>query len=263
MNDSIKTCKFEFMNLGTLHTDIQNKIATVTFYHPSGNSFPGYLLDELATELINLSTNNLVHVIVLKSEGNRAFCAGASFDELLAVSNAEEGALFFMGFAKVLNAMRHCSKIIIGAVQGKTVGGGVGLAAACDYCFAVEVASIKLSELSIGIGPFVIAPAVERKIGKAAFCELSLDALSWQTAFWAKEKGLFSKVYQTREEMNIGVAKFSEKLASYNPDALSEMKKVFWSGTDSWDELLEERAKISGKLVLSDFTKEALSKFKK
>ena len=251
------------MSNGSLYTHIQNNIATVEFYHPASNSFPSELLERLATAFNELSLNNEVHVIILKSEKNKAFCAGASFDELVAVTNFEEGKQFFLGFANVLNAMRKCSKLIIGRIQGKAVGGGVGLAAACDYCFATEQAAIKLSEFTIGIGPFVIAPVVERKIGVAALSELTLDATSWQNAYWAKEKGLFAKVFETLSELDSEVDNLASKLASYNPEALNEMKKIIWQGTENWDTLLDNRAAISGKLVLSDFTKKALQKFKK
>ena len=251
------------MSNGSLYTHIENNIATVEFFHPASNSLPAELLERIAKAFHELSNNNNVHVIILKSEQEKAFCAGASFDELISVTTFEEGKQFFLGFANVINAMRKCSKIIIGRVQGKVVGGGVGLAAACDYCFATEQASVKLSELSIGIGPFVIAPVVERKIGIRAFAELTLDALSWQNAYWAKEKGLYAKVFETIKEMDIEVNNFANKLSNYNPDALMEMKKVLWKGTENWDELLQQRADISGRLVMSSFTKEALKKFKK
>ncbi|MHB0754795.1 enoyl-CoA hydratase/isomerase family protein [Polaribacter sp. M15] len=248
---------------GSLYINIQNKIATVEFGHPASNSFPSELLARLTKELKKLAMTNDVAVIILKSEGERAFCAGASFDELVAISNVEEGERFFSGFASVINAMRTCGKIIIGRVQGKTVGGGVGLAAACDYVFATEKAAIKLSELTIGIGPFVIEPAVTRKIGLAATSELTLDATSWKNAYWAKEKGLYAKVFENSKELDIEVDLFAQKLASYNPSALAEMKKVLWQNTNHWDKLLLERAKISGELVLSEFTKNALLKFVK
>lgn len=251
------------MSNGSLYTHIQNNIATVEFYHPASNSFPSELLERLAAEFNALSINNEVHVIILKSEKEKAFCAGASFDELVAITNFEEGKEFFIGFANVINAMRKCSKLIIGRIQGKAVGGGVGLAAACDYCFATEQAAIKLSEFTIGIGPFVIAPVVERKIGVAALSELTLDATSWQNAYWAKEKGLFAKVFETHSELDNEVDILASKLASYNPEALNEMKKIVWQGTENWDILLNDRAAISGKLVLSDFTKKTLQKFKK
>ena len=251
------------MSNGSLYTHIQNNIATVEFFHPASNSFPSELLQRLASAFNELSNNNDVHVIILKSEKEGAFCAGASFDELVAISNLEEGKQFFLGFANVINAMRNCSKLIIGRIQGKTVGGGVGLAAACDYCLATEQASIKLSELSIGIGPFVIEPAVERKMGVAALSELTLDATSWKTAYWAKEKGLFATVFQTIDELDKEVENLASNLASYNPNALFEMKKVLWKNTEKWEQLLDERAEISGKLVLSEFTKKALQKFKK
>lgn len=251
------------MENGSLYTHIQNKIAVVEFFHPAGNSLPGELLARLANAFNELSSNNSVNVIILKSEKETTFCAGASFDELSAISSAEEGNKFFLGFANVINAMRKCSKLIIGRVQGKAVGGGVGLAAACDYCFATEQASLKLSEFTIGIGPFVIAPAVARKMGLAALSELTLDGTNWQNAYWAKEKGLFAKVFETIEEMDKEVDNLSLKLSHYNPEALKEMKKVLWEGTEHWDILLEERAKISGKLVLSETTKSALLKFKK
>jgi len=217
----------------------------------------------LTAEINLITKNEEVAVIVLKSEGEKALCAGASFDELVNITNLEDGQKFFAGFANVINAMRTCSKLIIGAVQGKTVGGGVGLAAACDYTLATEAAAIKLSELSIGIGPFVIAPAVERKMGLAGLTELSLAATEWKNAYWAKEKGLYAKVFETQEELYKEVDILSQQLANYNLEALAEMKKILWKNTENWDTLLIERAQISGKLVLSDFTKKALAKFKK
>ena len=248
---------------GSLYTNIQNNIATIEFGHPASNSFPSELLGRLTKELNAISTKKSVSIIILKSEGEKAFCAGASFGELVAISSLEEGKQFFSGFANVINAMRTCGKLIIGRIQGKTVGGGVGLAAACDYVLATENASIKLSELSVGIGPFVIEPAVTRKIGLAATAELTLDATSWKNAYWAKEKGLYAKVLETIKELDNEVELLANKLASYNPEALSEMKKVLWSGSNHWDKLLVERAKISGELVLSEFTKKALTKFSK
>jgi len=251
------------MENGSLYTHIQNKIAVIEFFHPAGNSLPAELLTRLTIAFSELSNNNEVNVIILKSEKETTFCAGASFDELSAISTVDDGNKFFLGFANVINAMRKCSKLIIGRVQGKAVGGGLGLAASCDYCFATEQSSIKLSEFTIGIGPFVIEPAVTRKMGLAALSELTLDAANWQNAYWAKEKGLFAKVFESIYEMDKEVDNFALKLSQYNPEALKEMKKVLWEGTEHWDILLEERAKISGKLVLSESTKSALLKFKK
>jgi methylglutaconyl-CoA hydratase len=248
---------------GSLYTKIENKIAIVEFGHPASNSFPGELLQRLTDELNLLSHNPDVAVIVLRSEGDKAFCAGASFDELLGVSTLEQGSVFFSGFANVINAMRNCSKLIIGRIQGKAVGGGVGLAAACDYALATTESAVKLSEFTIGIGPFVIAPAVERKMGKAALAEMTLAAHEWKNAYWAQEKGLYAKVFETIADLDKELDVFTSKLASYNPEALSEMKNVLWEGTENWDTLLTERARISGRLVLSDFTKQALGQFKK
>jgi methylglutaconyl-CoA hydratase len=246
---------------GSILTTIENKIATLEFGHPASNSFPSDLLERLTNEFNNLSNDSAVSVIVLKSNGSGAFCAGASFEELLAVSNLEEATQFFSGFANVLNAMRNCSKIIVGRIHGKAVGGGVGIAAACDYALATTESAIKLSELAIGIGPFVIEPAVTRKIGKIAMTEMTLES-EWKTAAWANQKGLYSKVFATTTELDIEITVFANKLASYNPEALAEMKKLFWEGTENWNTLLYKRAEISGKLVLSDFSKNALNEFK-
>jgi len=248
---------------GSLYIKIENKIATVEFGHPQSNSFPGELLERLTQELNLLSKNDQVNIILLKSEGQGAFCAGASFDELLAVHDAESGKKFFSGFANVINAMRTCSKIIVGRIHGKAVGGGVGIASACDYVLASVDAAIKLSELAIGIGPFVIEPAVSRKIGKSAMSEMTLAPHAWKNAYWAKEKGLYAEVYDNVKDLDKELDIFCSKLVDFNPEALYEMKKVMWEGTHHWDTLLYERAAISGRLVLSDFTKEALSKFKK
>ena len=247
---------------GELFTTIENKIATLEFGHPASNSFPSNLLDRLTNEFNNLSNNPDVSVIVLKSSGSGAFCAGASLDELLKVSNQKEATLFFSGFANVLNAMRNCSKIIVGRIHGKAVGGGVGVIAACDYALATNESSTKLSELAIGIGPFVIEPAVSRKIGKSAMAELTLET-HWKTATWANQKGLYAKVFATTTELDLEITAFANKLTSYNPEALAEMKKMFWEGTENWNTLLYERAEISGKLVLSDFSRKALNQFKK
>ena len=248
---------------GSLTTTIQDKVATVQFSHPASNSFPRQLLDAVTNALNELSKNDAVSVVILRSEGQGAFCAGASFDELLAVSNLAEGTTFFSGFANLINAMRNCSKIIVGRIHGKAVGGGVGIAAACDYAFATTNAAVKLSELAIGIGPFVIEPAVSRKIGKTAMTQMTLAAHEWKTAEWALDKGLYAKVLLDQTELDNDLANFTTKLASYNPEALQQMKKIIWEGTSDWDALLLERAAISGELVLSEFTKNALNQFKK
>ena len=249
--------------MGTIETIINGNIATLLFFHPSSNSFPSTLLQQLTDEINALSKNDSVSIIILKSAGTGAFCAGASFDELLSVSNYEEGSRFFSGFANVINAMRKCPKLIIGRIHGKAVGGGVGLASACDYSFATTKSEIKLSEIAIGIGPFVIEPAVSRKIGKMAMAEMTLNPTVWKTSKWAFEKGLFSEVFETIEELDNRLNQYVTEISSYNKEALNEMKKVLWEGTNHWDSLLYERAAISGRLVLSDFTKNALEKFKK
>lgn len=244
----------------TLH--IEKKVGYIEFYHPNRNSMPSDILELLAQTIKDTGKNDDVNVVVLKSGGDRTFCAGASFNEIIAIEDEESGFQFFSGFANVINAMRKCPKLIIGRVQGKSVGGGVGLAAATDYCLATKYASIKLSELSIGIGPFVIEPAVSRRIGKNAMSQMTIDAETFFSSEFAKEKGLFSEVFETVEELDAAVEVLVEKLASYNPQALKEMKKVMWTDTDNWDDLLSERAKISGKLVLSKFTKKVLKRFR-
>ena len=251
------------MEKGSIFTSKANYLGTITFSHPKGNSFPSELLQKLVDSLDRLSEDPEVKVVLLKSEGERSFCAGASFDELLNIENEAQGLSFFNGFANLINAMRRCKKPIVCRVQGKTVGGGVGIMAAADYCFATEAADLKLSELSIGIGPFVIGPAIERKAGIAALNELALNAKSWKTAYWGQKKGLIQKVYENSRDMDEGIDSLCQQLCSYNPEALEAWKKASWEGTDHWEELLVERARISGALVLSDFTRSALEKFRK
>jgi methylglutaconyl-CoA hydratase len=243
-------------------SEIKDGIGYITFFHPQSNSMPGAQLRNLAAEVEKLGKDNSAKVIVLKSEGEKAFCAGASFDELIAIKDIDTGIKFFSGFAAVINAMRKAPKFVIARVQGKAVGGGVGIASAADYTFAVEGASVKLSELAVGIGPFVVGPAVERKIGTSAFCQLTIDATEWKSSDWAKEKGLYAEVFKSPEEMDTAVSFLTEKLAKSNPEAMALLKKVMWEGTENWDELLIERAGMSGKLVLSEFTVNAINKFK-
>ncbi len=245
-----------------VRTETHNGVTTIEFHHPQSNSLPGKILEQLAYEIHFAGTHSETKVIVLKSTGDKAFCAGASFTELVEIKNETEGQKFFSGFAQVINAMRKCPKFIIARVQGKCVGGGVGIAAAADYAIATVAADIKLSELAVGIGPFVVGPAVERKIGPAAFSALAIDAGMWRNSEWAKRKGLFAEVHENIENMDESIERLANTLSHSNPEAMAEMKKMFWHGTEHWDELLKLRASISGKLVLSSFSKNAIEKFK-
>ena len=241
----------------------ENGIGIVEFGHPSSNALPGSILNKLANTITELSQSEQCKVILLKSSGDRAFCAGASFDELLSIKDLEEGKVFFSGFAKVINACRKSTKLIVARIQGKAVGGGVGIAASADYAFATKHAAVKLSELAIGIGPFVVGPAVERKMGLAAMSELAINATEWRDASWAQQKGLFTDVSESSEEMDKKIQELLLKLSNSNPEAMRNLKKIFWSGTEDWDQLLMDRAEISGRLVLSEFTSHAIQAFKK
>jgi methylglutaconyl-CoA hydratase len=238
-------------------------ITTIEFFHPQSNSLPGKILDELAQAIHGAGNDSETKLVILRSAGEKSFCAGASFDELAAIQNEEQGLQFFSGFAQVINAIRTCPKFVMARIQGKCVGGGVGIAAAADYAIATEGADVKLSELAVGIGPFVVGPAVERKIGVAAFSQLAIDATMWRNAEWARKKGLYAELHHTTAEMDEAIQKLSHTLMHSSPEAMAEMKKIFWKGTEHWDKLLVERAAISGRLVLSDFTKQAIATFKK
>lgn len=244
-------------------SNIENGIGTIEFFHPQSNSMPSSQLKNLVKEINNLSKNDEVKVIILKSGGEKAFCAGASFDELISIKDFEMGKIFFSGFANVINAMRKSPKLIIARIHGKAVGGGVGIACAADYTFATESAAVKLSELAVGIGPFVIGPVVEKKIGTSAFAQLAINATEFYSAEWAQEKSMYQDVYETPEEMDAEIQILAEKLAQSSPDAMTKLKEVFWKGTDDWDQLLTERAAVSGQLVLSEFTVNAINQFKK
>jgi len=247
---------------GYVKTENNNRICTITFFHPQSNSLPGVILNQLADAIRDAGKSEESHVIVLKSGGEKTFCAGASFDELIAIKSEAEGLNFFSGFAKVINAIRTCPKFVIAAIQGKCVGGGVGLAAAADYSIATKSADVKLSELAVGIGPFVVGPAVERKIGTSAFSALAIDATSWRSSEWAMEKGLFAELHPDMETMHKAVDKLAETLSKSSPEAMKELKTVCWKGTDHWDDLLMERAAISGRLILSTFSVNAINAFK-
>jgi methylglutaconyl-CoA hydratase len=247
---------------GYVNAETHKGVTSIEFFHPQSNSLPRRILEELANEIHATGLDNETKVIVLRSGGEKAFCAGASFDELSSIRDEKKGFDFFCGFADVINAIRKCPKIVIGRIHGKCVGGGVGLAAAVDYAIAHESAEIKLSELAVGIGPFVIGPAVERKIGMSAFSQLAIDATMWRNSDWAKKKGLYAEVYPTIEAVDEAIFRLGHQLSHYSSGAMKQLKSVFWKGTEHWDELLCERAEISGRLVTSEETKEAIAKFK-
>jgi len=250
------------MEHGFVDLSKSGAIARITFFHPQSNSMPGKLLNDLAQAITSAGNDASIRAILIQSKGEKAFCAGASFDELIAIKDTETGQAFFSGFAKVINAMRKAPKFVLARVQAKAVGGGVGIACAADYTFGVKAASVKLSELAVGIGPFVVGPAVERKIGKSAFSTLSINASEWHSADWAYRCGLFSELHETVENMDHSIEALLHKLENSSPDAMKELKSVFWEGCDHWDELLSARAAVSGRLVLSDFTINAIGAFK-
>ncbi len=247
---------------GYVKMQVEDGLGIIEFFHPAHNALPGKLLSQLAQAIKEAGVSSEIRVVLLKSGGNRTFCAGASFDELQAIRTPEEGKAFFMGFARVIQACRQCRKIIIGRVQGKAVGGGVGLAAATDYCLATQYAAIRLSELALGIGPFVVGPAIKRKLGLSAFTTLCLQPQQWQSAEWAAQHGLYQTVYPSTEALDEAIAQLAHQLLQYNPDALAHIKEMLWYGTDSWNTLLEKRAEISGALILSDFSRHAIQRIK-
>ena len=247
---------------GHVSLHVEGGIGTITFFHPAHNSMPGKLLAELTDTITKAGQNAEINVIILQSEGEKTFCAGASFDELISIKDTETGHRFFMGFANVINACRKCPKLIIGRVQGKAIGGGVGIASATDYCYAVKSASAKLSELAVGIGPFVVGPAVQRKVGLSAFSQMAINATKFFDADWAREKGLYAEVFDTVDQMDTAIGELAATLSNSSPEAMSDLKKVCWEGCENWDELLSIRAGISGRLVLTDFTVNAINKFK-
>ncbi|MDG1518233.1 MAG: enoyl-CoA hydratase/isomerase family protein [Flavobacteriales bacterium] len=250
------------MNRGYVKVEVKNGVGEIEFFHPKSNSLPAALLQEITEGLNKLSENNEVLVIHLKSRGEKAFCAGASFDELLKVSNEEEGKEFFSGFARVILAIKNAPKFVVAQIQSKVVGGGVGIVAACDFVVATDQASLKLSELSIGIGPFVVGPAVERKIGLAHFTNMSLNPTAWKTANWGKEIGLYSEVVSSTVELEIRLKEMITLYKTYSPEAMLEIKKMLWEKCFDMGEVMSRRAEKSGSLVLSDFTRNKLEEFK-
>lgn len=253
----------EAVNLGGVDVTIDGRgLATVEFSHPLSNSLPGKVLAQLSNTITALGENDQVKILVLKSSGDRAFCAGASFDELISIEDLDTGKVFFSGFANVINAMRKCPKLILGRVQGKAVGGGVGLASSVDYCFATKHAAVKLSELAVGIGPFVVGPAVARKLGLAGMSDLAINATEWRTAQWAATHGLYNDIFESVQEMDEAIEALASKLLSSSTEAMKGLKQVFWEGTEHWDELLAKRAAVSGELILSQEAKKAINKFK-
>jgi methylglutaconyl-CoA hydratase len=248
--------------MAQVNSSIQGFIQTIEFSSEHHNSLPTAVLSKLVDEIEHAGKNPDVYLIILKSGGDRTFCAGANFDELIQIEDEDQGSEFFSGFANVILACKNCPKIIIGRIQGKAIGGGVGIAAATDYCMATQYSSIRLSELAVGIGPFVIGPAVVRKMGVSAYSQMSLNPSEWQTAQWAKEKGLYHEVFSDIEQLDAYIEYFCKNLLQYNPAALTALKQVFWEDTQDWEHLLDQRTRISGELILSDFAKNAIANFK-
>lgn len=250
------------INQSTVDIEVKDQVSWITFGHPQQNSMSSHQLEKLASVILDEGKNQLSKVIVLKSGGDRTFCAGANFDELASITTVAQGRDFFLGFAHLILAMRNCGKLVIGRVQGKAVGGGVGLLAATDYCMATKWASIRLSELSLGIGPFVIEPAISRKAGRGAFIQLALNPSEWQPATWAKDKGLFQECFDHSDQLDSYLIRYLDKMTSYSVLALSEMKNLIWEGTEDWSGLLQKRAEKSAVLLLHETTQSMLKRYR-
>jgi len=246
---------------GYVRTEIADGIGRIEFFHPKSNALPSAILRDLAAAVTAVGADPSARVIVLQSGGTGPFCAGASFDELTAIASPEQGQEFFSGFARVILAIIRAPKFVISRVHGKAAGGAVGLIAASDFSMAVSKASAKLSELAVGIGPFVVGPVIEKKIGLAAFGAMSVDA-DWRDAAWGERHGLYAKLFDDVAAMDDAVTALATTLAASNPEAMAMLKRVFWAGTEQWDSLLAERAAMSGTLVLSEFTRNAIGAFK-
>ena len=244
-----------------VNAQVLNQISHIEFGTSKSNSLPGEILELLAQTILSEAAKVDVKAIVLKSSGEKAFCAGASFDELLQIDELEISKKFFGGFAKVLNAMRTCGKLVIVRVQGKTTGGGVGIACGADYCFATKDSSLALTELNLGIGPFVIGPYVERKIGKSEFTAMAIDA-DFRSAQWAERNHIYHVVSDSIEEMDEKLTVFLDTLASRSADALALLKKVSWEGSEHFEKLMPERIQMSASLILEDSAKENINKIK-
>lgn len=249
------------MDNGFVTQELKNNIAEITFGTPKSNALPGEILEKLAQTIIESGKDENVKAILLKSEGEKAFCAGASFDELLEIEELEKSKIFFGGFAKVLNAMRNCGKLVVVRVQGKTTGGGVGIACAADYCFATKDAAMALTELNLGIGPFVIGPYVERKIGKSAYGAMSIDA-DFRSADWCEKHDVYHSVSENIQEMDEKIAAFMNKLSERSAEALALIKKVSWEGSEHFDQLMPERILMSASLILEDSAKKNIELIK-
>lgn len=250
------------MNDGYVKTEARDGIATVTFHHPKSNSLPGHILHGMAEAITKAGKDPATRVIILRSDGDKAFCAGASFDELVAISDETQGLAFFSGFAHVINAIRQVPVFVIGRIHSHCVGGGVGLACAVDIAYAHAGATARLSELAVGIGPFVVGPAVERKVGPGLFGLLSATPATRRSADWCERYGMYAEVFDNVETLDARIAAHAKELATYSQEAMADIKRVLWKGTETWDTLLIERARISGRLVLSAFTREAIARFK-
>lgn len=246
---------------GTVTVSIADGVGTVEFAHPKGNSLPAQLLNLLAREITAVGENPDARVIVLRSAGTGAFCAGASFDEFTALADAAAGKEFFLGFSRVIMAMVRAPKFVLTRVHGKAAGGAIGVIAASDYSIAVRDAAVKLSELQVGIGPFVVGVAIERKLGLAPFQALGVHA-DWHDAAWCERHGLYSMVCDDVAALDAAVAAHAKRLAASNPEAMREMKRIYWEGSERWEAAMDERAAMSGRMVLSDFTRKALEKFR-
>lgn len=245
----------------TVHTQIENSIAKIQFYNPASNACDPSMLAQMVHAFNTLSANSQVKVILLSSKGNKAFCAGASITHLSELKDMKAATDFFSGFGRLILSMKNCNKIIVTSVQGKAVGGGVGIIAASDYVIATENSGLRLSELMIGIGPLVIAPAVIRKVGVAHFSQLSLKPSTWKDAKWGAAHGLFNELVTDGDSLENVTVDYCNSLASYSAQALSALKSVLWQGTEHWEELLYENAAKTATLSLSEDAQESFKKF--
>ena len=103
-------------NEGYVRVECRTTVSHIEFFHPQSNSLPSAVLADLAQAIRTEGHDPAVHVIVLRSGGDRVFCGGASFTELASIRTEAQGLAFFSGFAHVINAIRTVPKFVIGRV---------------------------------------------------------------------------------------------------------------------------------------------------
>ncbi len=207
------------------------RVATITINREARrNALSGGVITGLLDAIKRCDQDPEVGVLVITGAGDRVFCAGGDLGD----QRMSEGALGMHHdrgeFVELLMAIQHCSKPIVGRINGHALGGGFGLTLSCDVAIAADTATFGMPEIKVGLFPMMIMAVVVRNIGRKRAMEMMLTG-ERISADVALEQGVVNKVVPA-DRLDEATHEMAKKIAGFSPAVLRLGRQAFYATQD-------------------------------